>query len=158
MKKKIALIVIIVAIVVKLVVVIQNNTTDSKFKLNMETENNSEIVKVGEEVVLAIKVNETIIASNFEINYDSEVFELVGSETDNFNVAYKNGKLACIYADINGIGTNEFKIKFVVTKEKADKASFKIENAKFRAIEKEESYTGTQILGIDKELKLKVQK
>ena len=154
--KKIIVLLVIIAIIVTSVILIKNKTTDSKFTVNINTETDSKTVKVGEEVILTIKTNETIIASNFEINYDSESFKLEGSETNNFNVAEKNGKIACIYADITGTGTNEFKIKLTAIKETNDNAKFKIENAKFRAEGKDESYTGEQISGIDKEIKLKV--
>ena len=154
--KKIIVLLVIIAVIVTSVILIKNKTAESKFTVSMSTEADSKTVKVGEEVILTIKVNETIIASNFEINYDSESFKLDGSETNNFNVAEKNGKIACIYADITGTGTNEFKIKLTAIKETKDKVSFKIEDAKFRAEGKDESYTGEQISGINKELKLKV--
>lgn len=152
--KKIIVLLVIIAIIITSIILIKNKTTDTKFTVTMSTE--KETVKVGEDVILTIKTNETIIASNFEINYDSELFKLEGSETNNFNVAEKNGKIACIYADITGTGTNEFKIKFTSQKANSSKSGFKIENAKFRAEGKTESYTGEQISGINKELKIKV--
>ncbi|MBQ2937737.1 MAG: hypothetical protein IJE05_02495 [Clostridia bacterium] len=154
--KKVIITLILIALIVTSIILIKNKEKDSKFTINISTEANSKTVNVGDEVILTIKTNETIIASNFEINYDNEAFEVVGSETNNFNVTEKNGKIACIYADITGEGTNEFKLKLTAVKETSGKASFKMEDAKFRAEGQDESYTGDKISGIDKAFKLKV--
>ena len=82
-------------------------------------------LKVGEEIVYTINLDETIIATNFQINYNYSDFELIGSKTTGLNVAKKGEKIACIYADISGTGTDTFKTSFRATKE-TSKASFSI--------------------------------
>lgn len=97
-------------------------------------------VKVGDIVTYTIIANESVVATNFDISYESDKFELVGSDTAGLNVAEKNGKIACIYADISGTGTKEFKIKFKAIDE-TNNATFSVDNHKFRVQNMDESYT-----------------
>lgn len=69
----------------------------------MSTDKNE--VKAGNEVVYTISLDENVVAANFDINYNSSSLELIGSSTNGLDVANKNGKITCIYADIDGIGT-----------------------------------------------------
>lgn len=109
---------------------------------------NNAYVKPGEEIIFKIRSDEKIIATNFKLNYDNEAFELVKSNTSGLNVAEKNGKIACIYADMSGIGTDNFEI-ILKAKEANKNANFGIEDAKFRAVNAKTSYTGSQIQGIE---------
>lgn len=109
---------------------------------------NNASVKPGEEIIFKIKSDEKIVATNFKLNYDNEAFELVKSNTSGLNVAEKNGKIACIYADMSGIGTDNFEI-ILKAKEANKNANFGIEDAKFRAVNAKTSYTGSQIQGIE---------
>ena len=118
-------------------------TTNAAFTANVSMKSDSTTIKVGDTVTLTISTNEKVIVSNFDISYDSTMLELEGSGTSYLSVAEKNGKIACIYADISGTGTSEFKIKFKALKETTG-TSLKIENAKFRAEGQDESYTEEQ--------------
>lgn len=130
--------------------------SNATFIVNMNMEGNAKIVELGETKTLIISVNEPVYVLNFNINYDSQVFKLVGSETENLGVAEKDGKIACIYADSTGIGTQEFKIKFEAIQETTNGANFSIENAKFSTTGQEESYKGNQITGLEQPLTLTV--
>lgn len=132
-------------------------SANATFTASISMKSDSSTVKVGDTVTLTISVNEKIVASNFDINYDSAILKLEGSGTSNLSVAEKDGKIACIYADMSGTGTSEFKVKFKALKETTG-ANLKIENAKFRAEGKEESYTGEQISGINNAITVKVGK
>ena len=149
--KKILISTVVILVTLILLVTTSSATFETNIKSNVST------TRVGETVTLTISTNEKIVASNFNINYDSTAFKLDGSGTSNLSVAEKDGKIACIYADISGTGTNEFKIKFTAQKE-TTAANFKIENAKFRAEGQETSYTGTQISGIEQNVSVKVEK
>lgn len=118
------------------------------YAFSIEPSINNISVKPGEEIIFKIKANEKIVATNFKLNYDNEVFELVRSNTEGLNVAEKNGKIACIYADMSGAGTNNFEI--VLKAKIANKSvNFALEDAKFRAVNAKTSYTGSQIDGIE---------
>lgn len=151
--KKIA----VISIIMIIISVILINTTNADFTVGMSMEANQETISVGDEETLTLSLNEKIIASNFEIAYNSDAFELVGSATTNLSVAQKDGKIACIYADMSGEGTNKLSIKFKAKKETAA-SKFSIENAKFRADGQDKSYTGSQISGISKALEVNVIK
>ena len=131
-------------------------TTNAAFTMSMNIKSDSSTIQVGDTATLTISVNEKIVASNFDISYDSTIFQLEGSATSNLSVAEKDGKIACIYADISGTGISEFKIKFKALKTTTNGTSFKIDNAKFRAEGKEDSYTGEQISGLDNVVTAKV--
>ena len=132
-------------------------TTNAAFTASVSMKSDSTTTKEGDTVTLTISTNEKVIASNFDISYDSTILKLEGSGTSNLSVAEKDGKIACIYADISGKGTSEFKVKFKALKETTG-TSLKIENAKFRAEGQEESYTGEQITGINNAITVKVEK
>lgn len=118
------------------------------YAFSIEPSINNISVKPGEEIIFKIKANEKIVATNFKLNYDNEVFELVRSNTSGLNVAEKNGKIACIYADMSGVGTNNFEI--VLKAKIANKSvNFALEDAKFRAVNAKTSYIGSQIDGIE---------
>ena len=118
------------------------------YAFSIEPSINNVSVKPGEEIIFKIKSNEKIVATNFKLNYDNEAFELVKSNTSGLNVAEKDGKIACIYADMSGVGTINFEI---ILKAKLSKKSvnFGLEEAKFRAVNAKTSYTGSQIDGIE---------
>lgn len=115
------------------------------FTMQMSTDKSE--VKVGDEVVYTINLDEKVVAANFHINYNSSVLELIGSSSNGLDVAVKNGKVACIYADINGVGTNSFQIRFKA-KAATTRATFSIENPKFRGINQDTSYVDGQITGL----------
>ena len=126
------------------------------FEINMNTEKN--ILSAGEEFVYTINLSNSVVATNFNINYDSTSLELVGAVTQGLAVSKKDGKIACIYADINGIGTNKFQIKFKVKNIVTSKTlAFSLDDAKFRASGEEQSYTGTQIGGLNSVTNVKVE-
>lgn len=129
-------------------------TSNAAFTMSMKSDSNT--IKIGETATLTISANEKVVASNFDIIYDSTAFKLEESSTSNLSVAEKDGKIACIYADISGKGITEFKIKFKALKESTTGATFKIENAKFRAEGQDESYTGEQISGLNTGVTVKV--
>lgn len=150
MKKGIVSVAIMLIIMAVLI-----TTANAAFTASISMKSDSSTIKVGDTVTLTINVNEKVVASNFDINYDSTILKLEGSGTSNLSVAEKDGKVACIYADMSGTGTNEFKVKFKALKETTG-TNLKIENAKFRAEGKDESYTGEQISGINNTITVKV--
>lgn len=153
MKKNVIVLIIIIVILFGMFITIYNSTK-SKLKVDFYADNKK--INVGQEIILQIKTNKQIIATNFELIYDTESFELIGSETENFMVSKKNDKIACIYADITGKGIDTFKLRLKAIKE--TKANFEITNSKFREVDKEESYVQDQIQGINKKIKIQVIK
>lgn len=153
MKKNVIVLIIIIVILFGMFITIYNSTK-SKLKVDFYADNKK--INVGQEIILQIKTNKQIIATNFELIYNTESFELIGSETENFMVSKKNDKIACIYADITGKGIDTFKLRLKAIKE--TKANFEITNSKFREVDKEESYVQDQIQGINKKIKIQVIK
>ena len=153
MNKNIIVLIIIIVILFGMFITIYNSTK-SKLKVDFYADNKK--INVGQEIILQIKTNKQIIATNFELIYDTESFELIGSETENFMVSKKNDKIACIYADITGKGIDTFKLRLKAIKE--TEANFEITNSKFREVDKEESYVQDQIQGINKKIKIQVIK
>lgn len=84
MKKYVAVSVILLILSIFLI-----TTSNANFIVGMSIKANSETIKVGDEETLTLSLNEKIIAANFEITYDSSIFTLVGSETNNLSVAKK---------------------------------------------------------------------
>ena len=123
-------------------------TIDS-YAFTMNPSLDKQSVKIGEEVTYKIKLNDKVVATNFILDYDNTAFELVKSNTTGLNVAEKNGKIACIYADIGGTGTDTFEIILKAKKNK-NNVKFSIEEAKFRTASATTSYTDNQIDGIEK--------
>lgn len=152
MKKNVIVLIIIVILFGMFITIY--NSTKSKLKVDFYADNKK--INVGQEIILQIKTNKQIIATNFELIYDTESFELIGSETENFMVSKKNDKIACIYADITVKGIDTFKVRLKAIKE--TKANFEITNSKFREVDKEESYVQDQIQGINKKIKIQVIK
>ncbi len=118
------------------------------YAFSIEPSINNVSVKPGEEIIFKVKSDEKIVATNFKLNYDNEAFELVRSNTSGLNVAEKNGKIACIYADMSGVGTDNFEI-ILKAKLSNKSVNFGLEDAKFRAVNAKTSYTGSQIDGIE---------
>ena len=152
MKKNVIVLIIIVILFGMFITIY--NSTKSKLKVDFYADNKK--INVGQEIILQIKTNKQIIATNFELIYNTESFELIGSETENFMVSKKNDKIACIYADITGKGIDTFKLRLKAIKE--TEANFEITNSKFREVDKEESYVQDQIQGINKKIKIQVIK
>lgn len=151
MKKTVKIICIMIIVLLSI-----NTISSAAFTLDME--DFPSIIEVGQEQILKIKLNEKIIAANFMINYDNTIFELKDSDTDNFYVAEKEGKIACVYADSSGEGTKELKIKLKAIKETGAPIKFSIEDAKFRADGKQTSYTGTDIQTINDNIEVIAKK
>lgn len=144
MKLKRIIIILMVSIMLPLV--------SKAFEINLSID--KENIKKNDEIVLRVKTNEKVIATNFEIDYNNKVFKFI--EGVNINAAEKDGKIACIYGDLTGKGEDEFLIKFKAIKSSKN-SEFKIENKKFRSINKEESYTDENIIGKNS-LSLEVEK
>lgn len=125
-----------------LTVAIMLPLVSNAFDVNLSSDKKE--IKLNDEIILKVKMQEKVIAANFEINYNSKLFEFI--EGININAAEKNGKVACIYGDLTGKGQDEFLIKFKAIKENQN-SEFKIENIKVREINKEESYLDKDITG-----------
>ena len=89
---------------------------ESQIQLTMNLEGNKTSINEGEELVYIIKSSATVVACNFNIVYDKNVIQFVGSATNGLSAAVNEDVVSCIYADISNTGTNEFKIKFKAIK------------------------------------------
>ena len=125
-KKIIAILIFIFIFILSSIATISMAT----FTANMTFDENPTSIEVGKDIKLKITTNETIVAFNCLINYDSSAFELVRSATQGLDVGITDGKVACIYADSQGIGTNSFEIEFK-TIGQATGATFSVENPTF---------------------------
>lgn len=137
-----------VGIVMLVISIFLITTSDAAFTMSMNL-SGSKKIKLNEEVAFTIGMTEKIVACNFEISYNKDVFELIGSGTTGLSVAVNGNKVSCIYYDAALTGTNELKIKFKAIKETNSASNFSISGAKFRVQGKETSYTGSEIVGAD---------
>ena len=119
--------------------------TNICYGLNATFSSSKTITQPDEEIILTIKFNAKVTAANFNIKYDSSVFDFI--EGVNINAAEKDGKIACIYADSTLKGTDSFSIKFKAVKE-SNSAVFSLNEAKIRESGKEESVTTEDITGL----------
>ena len=108
-------------------------------------------IQVDDELVYKIKLDKKVIASNFDIIYDSESVELVESVTTGLNVAKKNGKIACIYVDMRQQGIDEFEIKFKALR-RSKETTLSVENVKFRVVGQRQSYTLKNTQGLEEQV------
>ena len=127
--------------------------TISCFALNADVFMSSHDINKGDEVTLTVAFDNDVVATNFDISYDSEVFEFVKGV--DINAAVKDGKIACIYADSTLQGKNSFTILFKSIAEK-ENAVFEIENAKVRQKDSDESITGSNISGLSTPVSVKI--
>ena len=81
------------------------------------------------------------------------MLKFIGSETTGLNADVNGDVVSCIYADVSQKGTQEFKLKFEVIAETKE-TSLGITNVKFRAKDKESSYTEKDTQGINDVLKI----
>ncbi len=120
----------------------------AEFTVNMNLETNINSIVKGDIVKLKITTNEKVVAFNCLINYDNNIFELVESKTSGLSVGIKENKIACVYVDTTGVGIDCFEIEFKAI-DISSKAKFSIEQPKFRATDKMQSYTEKQISGLE---------
>ena len=108
MKNKFILInVILIAIIISI------STVSLGFGIDIEMDK-KENLKVGDEVILTINSSEKIVGASFKINYDTNSLKLLDKETQNLYVSENNRQVACVYIDMEDIGTDTLKIKFKV--------------------------------------------
>lgn len=108
-------------------------------------------ITVGEIITYKIKLDKKVIATNFDISYNAESFEFIGSKTPGLNVSEKEGKVACIYLDIKQQGISEFQLEFK-SKKSSKEETFSIENVKFRVAGQKESYTLKNTIGLEEQI------
>lgn len=145
---------IVIGIVLLVVSVFLITTSNANFNVRMNIDGGSENKQIGESITYRVKLNENIVACNFDITYDNKILEFVGSDTQNLSAAVNGDVVSCIYVDIAQQGTNEFKIKFKVIAESSGQTNIGITNVKFRAKDKETSYVASDIQGVEQILKL----
>lgn len=144
MKNKFILInVILIAIIISI------STVSLGFGIDIEMDK-KENLKVGDEVILTINSSEKIVGASFKINYDTNSLKLLDKETQNLYVSENNRQVACVYIDMEDIGTDTIKVKFKVLNVDKTELNFSLEEAKFITLGDENSYSGSEINGISK--------
>ncbi len=125
------------------------STISLGFSIDMEMDKTKDL-KVDDEVIYSINLNEKIIGASFKINYDISNLKLVDSESENLYVSENNGQVACVYLDIEDKGTDTLKIKFKVLNTNIANFNFSLNEAKFVTLENQSSYEQNDIEGITK--------
>ncbi len=148
MKNKIILINVI------LIAIISISTVSFGFSIDMEIDK-KENLNVDDELILTINLNEKIVGASFKINYDTNILKLLDKETQNLYVSENNRQIACVYIDMENIGTDSIKIKFKVLNTDKTELKFSLEEAKFITLDNENSYSGSEINGISKTITIK---
>lgn len=132
-----------------LIAIISISTISIGFGIDIEMDKR-ENLKVGDEVILTINSSEKIVGASFKINYDTNILKLLDKETENLYVSENYTQIACVYIDMEDIGTNALKIKFKVLKTDKTELKFSLEEAKFVTLGNENLYSGNEINGINK--------
>ena len=143
-----------IKIIILSIMMIMSIMTLSSQAFSIDVTTDKTVVEKDDEIILKIKTSEKTIATNFNINYDSKRFELIGNVTEGLKVAKKDNIIACIYADMSLKGTDTFEIKFKVL-DSSKKATFSIENAKFATNLDDTTYSNEEITGIEKKVEVK---
>ena len=91
-------------IIVIIITVVITITKFKKYDFSIDITTNKEKVTIGEEVILKIKTEKNVVASNFEINYNSQNCELINTTSNNLYMSEKNGKMECLYFDLDQNG------------------------------------------------------
>lgn len=132
-----------------LIAIISISTVSLGFDIDIEMDK-TENLKVGDEVILTINFSEKIVGASFKINYDTNSLKLLDKETKNLYVSENNRQVACVYIDMEDIGTDTIKVKFKVLNVDKTELNFSLEEAKFITLGDENSYSGSEINGINK--------
>jgi hypothetical protein len=148
MKSKISKIIVMA---VMFLILFLNNTV---YAFGIDLKLDKETVKKDDEVILTIKPNERVLATNFDVEFDSTMFKYVDSDTEGLMAGAKENKVVCIYFDINMQGQDEFQLKFKTLKDNT-RSNFSISNAKFSTDISKESYEGENIDGINGKVEVK---
>lgn len=101
------------------------------FSLNMTSDNKK--VNSGDTVTVKISADQKFVTADFELKYDSDLFEYVEETQSNLSVKdYSNdGYVIVVYADISGNGTNTISLKFKSKKITSSSAQFSIQKQNF---------------------------
>ena len=144
-------------VIILLLTVILVRPAKANFEINTSIKDDLYNLQVGQEFVYVIDLNESIVGCNFNIVYDKNTIEFVKSETEGLNAAVNENTVSCIYVDLSQpqTGTKQLKIRFKALKDK-DSTTIGITDAKFRAIEKETSYTENEISNLDNLVKISI--
>ena len=149
----------VLAIVLLFVNCILQGTANAALSATVSTDVTT--LKVGEDIVFSIQYDDTVVATNFVLNFNNDYLSLVGSETEGLNINEVEGnKVKCIYADKTLTGTNLFKVKFkAITKTNSDSIGLiSVESPKAIAKTDEVSYKDGQIVGIETTPKITIEK
>ena len=144
----------IVIMAIMFLILFLNNTV---YAFGVELKTDKEIVNKNDEVTITIKADETVLASNFDVEFDNTMFEFIDSDTEGLIVSAKDNKVMCIFFDLEMKGKNEFTLKFKTLKDDK-KASFSVLNAKFSTDISKESYEDESIDGINSKIEVKGSK
>ncbi len=137
-------------IVVSILMVVSISTASLAMSIDMNLDQTKDI-KMNDTVIYTLKLSEKIIGASFKINYDSDQLELVGSGTTNLSASKNNGKIACVYFDMEKKAIDTCSIKFKAKKNMENTTlTFELEEAKFIALNGEKSYSQNDIAGIKK--------
>lgn len=145
MLKKLSIISVVLAILI-----LSISTISLAFSIDMKLDNTEKIEK-NSEVVYTLTFDEKIIGASFKISYDSSKLELVESKMVNLLVSKNDGKIACVYFDMNKTAIDTCNIKFKA-KENIENVDLKFElkEAKFITENNEISYSLDNIKGSSK--------
>ena len=142
-----------------MVFIIINFIIISSYAANIE--NSTASVEINKEFEYKINLEEKLVSVDFEIKYNAEMIEFTGVSTD--KVEYNkigNGRMAFIYLDETGNGTEEIVVKFKAKKEteENDIALIKITDINGYSLEKNKGYIGAELNIEDLEEKITISK
>lgn len=117
-----------------IMIVLLSLISTSVSAITITTENKE--VKPGDEFIVEIKVDESIVLANSHITYDSNLFEFKGTTQANLSANEVNsGDVAWMYTDMNenstGVKSFEFKFKAKDSISKKQDSTFKLSDLAF---------------------------
>ena len=92
-----------ISFIMLLISIVLITTSNAAFKLTIGLTGGKTDIKVGDEVEITISLNETIVACDFEVKYNQEIYQFEESETTGLYAAVNGNKLfPCPVLPISG--------------------------------------------------------
>ena len=85
-----------ISFIMLLISIVLITTSNAAFELTIGLESGKKEVKVGDEVEVTISLNEAIVACDFEVTYNQEIYRFEESATTGLYAAVNGDKLSCI--------------------------------------------------------------
>ena len=95
-----------ISFIMLLISIVLITTSNAAFELTIGLTGGKTDIKVGDEVEITISLNEAIVACDFEVKYNQEIYQFEESETTGLYAAVNGNKLSgyyLVYQKVNNV-------------------------------------------------------